>query len=75
MYSRKAFVFAALLVLFAGAALAKDRDTRLSLHQMELDREYARSHPTIIPGTPPAISTPGSAYRHVPPHRPAAKRR
>lgn len=79
MYSKKTLAFAALFVPLAGAALATDfddgRDSGLSAHQMELDREYARSHPTIIPGTPPALSTPGGAYGQVRPHRPTARRR
>jgi hypothetical protein len=79
MSSKKTLVLAALLVPLAGTALARDFDARdsgwFTQRQMELDREYARNHPTTMPGTPPALSTPGSAYGHVPPHRPTGKRR
>ena len=80
MSSKKSLVlFAAAVVLLAGAPVARagndgprDRDSGLSVRQTELDEQYARSHPTIVPGTPPRLSTP---YGYVPPHRPVAKHR
>lgn len=34
--------------------------------QDDLDEAYARSHPVIVPGTPPGIATPGTAYDFAP---------
>jgi hypothetical protein len=79
MYSKKPLVaLAAAVVLLAGGTVAlaanftDPRDSGNSVHQTQLDREYARQHPTVTPGTPPALISP---YGYVPPHRPAAKRR
>ena len=35
-------------------------------HQTYLDEQYASSHPVIVPGTPPGISTPATAYGFAP---------
>jgi hypothetical protein len=35
-------------------------------YQSSLDEQYARNHPTIVPGTPPGLSTPDSAYGFAP---------
>jgi hypothetical protein len=77
MYGKKPFLaLAAGAVLFGGAVAASasnftdERDRGNSARQTELDREYARQHPTIMPGTPAY----GSPYGYVPPHR-AAKHR
>jgi hypothetical protein len=79
MYSKKSLVLvAAVGVLLATPALAAnftdERDSGLSVRQTQLDEQYARRHPTIVPGTPPSLSTP-YGYGYVPPHRPAAKHR
>jgi len=73
MCSKTSFVAcAAAVALLAGpvVALAKDNsdkdDTAPNAHQTELDQEYARTHPTVMPGTSPTISAP---YGYVPPHR------
>jgi hypothetical protein len=72
MYSKRAFVvFAAAVVLLAGAPVAlahfdDDRDNGFNAHQTDLDRDYARTHPAITPGTPVRNSTP---YGYVLPHR------
>ena len=34
--------------------------------QDDLDEAYARSHPVIVPGTPPGFSTPAAAYVFAP---------
>ena len=79
MYSKSFVVSAAAAVLLAGMAPAlaanftDERDSGNSVHQTHLDREYARTHPTIVPGTPPAPST-HSPYGYVPPHRSKVKR-
>jgi hypothetical protein len=78
MYSKKSLVlFVAAIVLLAGASVARagddftrERDRGLNEHQTELDEQFARSHPTVMPGTPTRPSTP---YGYVPPHRPVAK--
>ena len=86
MYSKKSLVlFAAAAVLLASMTLAANsgsrtgkengRDTGNNVHQTLLDDEYARQHPTIVPGTPPRLSNP---YGYVPPrsfNRQAARRR
>jgi hypothetical protein len=79
MYSKMSFVVcAAAVVLLAGApvAVAKDssnrNDTAPNAHQTALDEEYARTHQTIVPGTP---ATNGTSYGYVPPHRPIHKHR
>ena len=85
MYSKRSLVlFAAAAALLASMTLAANsggggrpgkengRDTGNNVHQTLLDDEYARLHPTIVPGTPPRLSTP---YAYVPPHRPAARHR
>jgi hypothetical protein len=77
MYSKKSLVlFASAVVLVSSAALAANftdrRDSGLSVRQTELDEQYARRHPTIVPGTPARKNTP---YGYVPPHRSAAKHR
>ena len=70
------FLVAAAAVLLATSALAAnftdDRDNGLSARQTEIDEQYARSHPTIVPGIP---VPPGTPYGYVPPHRSAAKHR
>jgi len=80
MYSKSFIVSAAAAVLLAGSTAAHaanftdPRDSGwFSQRQLQLDREYTRTHPTIIPGTPPALMTPGGAYGQVPPHRPAKR--
>jgi hypothetical protein len=79
MQIRNTIAIAAMLMLVAGAALARDdfddRDSGASAHQTELDREYARTHPVLTPGTPPALGTSSNTYGYVPPHRPKAKHR
>lgn len=35
-------------------------------HQTYIDEQYARSHPVVVPGTPPGISTPATAYGFAP---------
>jgi hypothetical protein len=52
-------VLFAAVVLLAGAPVARagnvpddECGSGLSVHQTELDQQYARSHPTIVPGTP-----------------------
>jgi hypothetical protein len=78
--SKSFVVFAAATVLLSGApvALANNfNDDRggswgLNAHQTELDAQYARTHPTITPGTPVRN---GSSYGYVSPHRPKAKHR
>jgi hypothetical protein len=35
-------------------------------YQSDLDQQYARNHPTIVPGTPPGLSTPDNAYGFAP---------
>ena len=74
MYSKTSFVvFAAAVVMLAGAsvALARDwtdeRDYGLNEHQTNLDQEYSRTRPTITPGTP---ARDGSSYGYVPPRGP-----
>jgi hypothetical protein len=74
MYGKTSFVvFAAAVVMLAGAsvALARDwtdeRDYGLNEHQTNLDQEYNRTHPTITPGTP---ARDGSSYGYVPPRGP-----
>jgi hypothetical protein len=69
-------VCATAVVVLAGASVAlardwtDDRDDGFNAHQGDLDREYARTRPTILPGTPVRNGTP---YGYVPPHRPKAK--
>jgi hypothetical protein len=76
MYSKTSLVFAAAVVMLAGASIAlardwtDDRDNGYNAHQTDLDQEYARTHPTITPGPPVRNSTP---YGYVPPHRPKGK--
>ena len=71
---------AAAVLLLASVSVAPandasaDRDSGLSAHQTELDEQYARSHPTTMPGTP-ARPTSAYGYGYVPSHRPAAKHR
>ena len=82
MYSKRSLVrFAAAIVLFAGASVARAGDNQpdarsggygLNEHQTEVDEQFARSHQTLMSGTPARPSTP---YGYVPPHRPAAKHR
>ena len=78
MYS-KSFLVSAAAVLLAGApaALAGNftdpRDEGNSVRQAELDEQFARSHQTSRPGTPPVTSR-RSAYGYVSPHHPKAKR-
>jgi hypothetical protein len=79
MYSKRSLVlFAAAIVLLAGAPVARasDRpDARsdgVSERQSELDAQSARSHPTTVRGAP---ARPISTYGYVPPHRPAVKHR
>jgi hypothetical protein len=82
MSSKKSLVlFAAVVVLLAGAPVARAGDSvpdersggqGLNEHQTELDEQYARSHPTTMPGTP---ARPSSPYGYVPPHHAAAKHR
>ena len=80
MYSKKFLVLSAAAVMLlasvpvalAGADGPRDRDSGLSEHQTELDEQFARSHPTTMPGTP---VRPISPYGYAPPHRPAAKHR
>jgi hypothetical protein len=80
MYSKRSLVLcAAAIVLFAGASVARAGDSRtdersdgVSEHQTELDEQFARSHQTVMPGTP---ARPSTLYGYVPPHRPAAKHR
>jgi hypothetical protein len=35
-------------------------------YQTSLDQQYARNHPTIVPGTPPGISSAERAYGFAP---------
>jgi hypothetical protein len=79
MYSKKSLVlFAAAIVLLAGAPVARANDHTdarsdgVSERQSEFDEQSARSHQTVTPGTP---ARPISTYGYVPPHRPAAKHR
>jgi hypothetical protein len=76
---RKSFVMAAAAaVMLAGApdALAGNftdpRDEGNSVHQTELDEQFARRHQAIIPGAP--VPRTRSAYGYVPPHHSKAKR-
>jgi len=50
---------ALVLATFSGAMA---RGGGNDAYQTYLDEQYARSHPIIVPGTPPGIHTPGSAY-------------
>jgi hypothetical protein len=76
MYSKRAFVVVAAAVgLLTGVSVAlahfdDDRDNGFNAHQTDLDREYARTHPAITPGTPVRN---GSSFGYVSPHRPKAK--
>ena len=76
MYSKRSLVlFAATIVLLAGARAGENHDQRggeygLNEHQTELDAQLAGSHSTLIQGTPTRPSTP---YGY--PHRPTAKHR
>ena len=78
MYSKKSLVLFAPVVLLASASVARahfddERDAiGLNAHQTQLDEQYARTHPSVMPGTPARPSTP---YGYVPPRRPAAKHR
>jgi hypothetical protein len=80
MYSKSFVSAAAAAVLLACAAPAlaanftDERDRGNNEHTTLLDEEYARTHPTIIPGTPPALMGTRSTYGYVLPHRPKAKR-
>jgi hypothetical protein len=46
------------LVLAALSPVYADQD--------DLDEAYARSHPVIVPGTPPGFNTPATAYGFTP---------
>jgi hypothetical protein len=80
MYSKRSLVlFAAAIMLLAGASVARAGDSvtdersggaGLNEHQTELDEQFARSHQTVTRGTP---ARPGTPYGYVPPHHPAAK--
>jgi len=77
MYSKKSLVLFVAVALLAGAPVARahfddNRDSGSSAHQTQLDEQYARSHPTAMPGTPARRSSP---YGYVPLHRPAARHR
>jgi hypothetical protein len=80
MHSRAIVVFAAAAMLLASVPAARaanftdERDVGNNLHQTLLDREYARTHPTVIPGTPPALTNPRSPYGYAPPHHSKTKR-
>ena len=82
MYSKRSLVlFAAAAVLLVSMTLAANsgssrpgkengRDTGNNVHQTLLDDEYARRHPTIVPGTPPRLNNP---YGYVPPRNSTAR--
>jgi hypothetical protein len=79
MYRKRSLVlFAAAVVLLAGSPVARANDRPdkrsgglgLSEHQTELDEQFARSHQTVMPGTP---ARPISPYGYAARHRPAAK--
>ena len=80
MTGKSLVVSAVAAILLAGASAANaanftdPRDSGNSAHQSMLDEQFARSHPTIMPGTP--AQRPGSrgAYGYVPPHHSKAKR-
>jgi len=65
----------AMALVSAPIAVASDRTDNRDLgpnaHDTELDQEYARTHPTVVPGTPPTLNTP---YGYVPPHHPIHKK-
>jgi hypothetical protein len=68
---RKAIIATSAIALSAAAVLgaltpAYARGGGNDAYQTYLDEQYARNHPEIVPGTPPGISTPGSAYGFAP---------
>jgi hypothetical protein len=74
MYSKRSMVLvAAAIVLLAGASVARAGDKAgrrsgglgLNEHQTELDGQFARSHPTVMPGTPARPSTPTAMRRRI----------
>jgi hypothetical protein len=79
MYSKFFVLSAAAAVLLASApaALAANftdpRDRGNSVHQTELDEQFARGHQTVTPGTPPSVTNTRSPYGYVPPHHPKPK--
>ena len=78
MHSKSFVACAAAAVLLAIAPAARaanftdQRDSGNSVHQTELDEQYARSHSTIRPGTPSPVGRYG--YGYVVPRHPKAKR-
>jgi hypothetical protein len=58
MLSKTKVALATGLVLAALSPAYADQD--------DLDEAYARSHPVIVPGTPPGITTPATAYDFAP---------
>jgi hypothetical protein len=61
-----ALALAAALTLGSLGIAYAGRDGGNDAHQTYLDEQYARNHPTIVPGAPPGITEPGSAYGYVP---------
>ena len=56
----------ALILGAVGPAYARGSGGGNDAYQSDLDQQYARNHPTIVPGTPPGLSTPDSAYGFAP---------
>ena len=69
---RKSLIVPSGLALSAAVVLAAfspayaGRDSGNDANQAYLDQQYARSHPLIVPGTPPRINTPATAYGLAP---------
>jgi len=78
MYSKKNLVLLSVVsavVLLASTPSDARRDRRdrgNSVRQTLLDDEYARRHPTIVPGTPPRLSR---SFGYVPPRQSTARQR
>jgi hypothetical protein len=67
LIASSAIALCSALVLGAvGPAYARGGGGGNDAYQSYLDEQYARHHPTIVPGTPPGLSTPDSAYGFAP---------
>jgi hypothetical protein len=69
--SRKSLIAPSALALSAAVILAALSPAYAAgggnnAHQTYLDEQYARNHPVIVPGTPPGISIPATAYGFAP---------